>query len=236
MQTMTDSDGTSRPAGGSPRVVVADEYRIFATGLARLLGDACEVVTPPRRATSLLDEVRRQRPAIVIIGLSPDPAVGLEVLDDLRRCAPDTRVVVVTQRADGRLAAEAFRRGASAYVLQSSDAAELLDAIGAALAGRSYVSADVTGDAIHSLLSRVPDDGDCPLTTAQRDVVRRLAEGKSMKETAAALNITPRTVAFHKYRVMHKFSIKSSAELVRFAIRQGLISTVISFSISWISA
>ncbi len=236
MQTIESVDRMTRASGPTTRILVADEYRVFAPGLARLLGDACEIVTTSRGAASLRDDVRRERPAIVIVGLSVDPTGGLDVLDGLRRCAPETRLVVLTQWADGGLAAEAFRRGASAYVLQSSDAAELLDAISAALAGQSYISAHVTGDAIHSLLTGPRGAGGERLTAAQRDVVRQFAEGKSMKETAAALNIAPRTVAFHKYRVMQKFRIKSSAELVRFAIKQGLIHAMVSFSVSWISA
>ena len=123
---------------------------------------------------------------------------------------------------DPYLAGEALRLGASGYVLKSSAAHELLQAIREALRGRSYITPLIARDAVGSLLGPRADRPD--LTTRQREVLQLLAEGRSMKEVGAILDLTPRTVAFHKYRMMEQLRLKTSAELVQFAVKQGMVA------------
>jgi DNA-binding NarL/FixJ family response regulator len=123
---------------------------------------------------------------------------------------------------DPDLAGEALRLGASGYVLKSSAAQELKQAIHEALRGRSYITPLITRDVVGSLIQQRTSRNE--LTGRQREVLQLLAEGKSMKEVAAILDLTPRTVAFHKYRMMEQLRLKSSAELVRFAVQQGVVA------------
>jgi DNA-binding NarL/FixJ family response regulator len=206
-----------------PRLVVGDELRIFTEGLARLLGDDFEITSTSEGTHALLAALRRLRPDVAMNGLTYNAARGLGVVRDMHAASPHTGIVVVTQWLDPSIAAEAFRCGASAYVLQTCSPPELVDAVRAALGHKSYVTPVLTSASIQSLLTETRDKNrQAVLTARQRAVVKELADGKSMKEAAASLGMTTRTVAFHKYRVMRTLSIKSSAELVRFAIKSGI--------------
>jgi len=206
-----------------PRLLVGDELRIFTEGLARLLGDDFEITSTLEGAPTLLAALRRLRPDVVMNGLTYNAARGLALVRDMHAASPATGIVVVTQWPDPSIAAQAFRCGASAYVLQTCSPPELVDAVRAALGHKSYVTPLLTSVAIQSLLTETRDKHrEVVLTQRQRAVVKELADGKSMKEAAASLEMTTRTVAFHKYRVMRTLNIKSSAELVRFAIKSGI--------------
>jgi DNA-binding NarL/FixJ family response regulator len=124
---------------------------------------------------------------------------------------------------DADVAAEAFRAGASAYLLKRSAASELITAITEVMKGRSYVTPLVTEGLVGSFVNAAERKPAHELTPRQREVLQLLAEGHSMKQVAAVLNVTPRTVAFHKYRMMEQLNIKSSAELIQFAIRQHIV-------------
>ena len=124
---------------------------------------------------------------------------------------------------DTDLAADAFRAGASAYLLKHSATSELLTAIRQVIEGRSYVTPLITEGLVGSLMHRDESAGNHELTPRQREVLQLLAEGRSMKEVAALLNLTPRTVAFHKYRIMQQLKVKSSAELVQYAVRHHIV-------------
>jgi len=206
------------------RVIIADDHRLFAAGLDRLLSADYEVVAIVYDGVSLLDEVRRQRPDLVVQDLSMPPANGIDIIRDIHEIDPKIKIVVVTMWDDPDLAAEAFRCGASAYVLKNCAVSELQDAVHLAMEQKSYVTPLIARGMIESL-SKPPSAAqpEQQLTERQREVLRLLAEGKSMKEVAAALNLTVRTVAFHKYRMMHMLKIKSSAELVRFAVVQHIV-------------
>jgi DNA-binding NarL/FixJ family response regulator len=207
-----------------PRIVVGDELRIFTDGLVRVLGGEYEVIGAPDGVQPLMALVSRIRPELVIKGLSANTPHGLGILRELRLASRETRILIVTQWEDPSIAAEAFRCGASAYVLQRCAPSELLDAVRAALAHKWYVTPRLASDAIQSLLTPTPAGNHPPtLTPRQRAVVKQLADGKSMKEVADALEMTARTVAFHKYRIMRRLNIRSTAELVRFAVKTGIV-------------
>jgi DNA-binding NarL/FixJ family response regulator len=209
---------------GKPRVIIADDHRLFAAGLERLLAPDCDVIATAYDGQTLLDDVRRLHPDVVVQDLSMPPMNGMTVIRGIHDLDPRIRIVVVTMWEDPALAAESFRCGASAFLLKTCAVSELLEAVQFALQQKSYVTPLIASGMIESLThSTRVGDADPHLTARQREVLRLLAEGKSMKQAAAALNLTVRTVAFHKYRMMQMLNIKTSAELVRFAVVQHIV-------------
>ena len=148
---------------------------------------------------------------------------GLDAARQIKQFNQSIRLVFVTMNEDPDLAAEAFRAGGAAYLLKRSAGSELLTAIREAMKRRSYVTPLVTEGMLGSLMESGGETPSRQLTTRQREVLQLLAEGKSMKEVASILNVTPRTVAFHKYRMMEQLKIKTNAELIQYAIRQHVI-------------
>src|SRR4029079_8846682 len=172
----------------------------------------------------LLAAVQELHPDVVVLDLGMPLLNGLDAARQIKQTNKSVRLVFVTMNEDPDLAAEAFRVGVSAFLLKRSAGAELLTAIREAMKGRSYVTPLVTEGMWGSLMSASSSErGGHKLTTRQREVLQLLAEGKSMKEVASILNVTPRTVAFHKYRMMEELKIKSTAELIQYAIRHNLI-------------
>jgi DNA-binding NarL/FixJ family response regulator len=147
---------------------------------------------------------------------------GLDAGRLLKAQRPSVKLIYLTMNQDPDLAGEALRLGASGYVLKSSALQELKQAILEALRDRSYITPLITRDVVGSLIGPRPAHRE--LTTRQREVLQLLAEGRSMKEVGAILDLTPRTVAFHKYRMMEQLHLKTSAELVQFAVRQGIVA------------
>ena len=208
-----------------PRVIIADDHKLFAAGLESLLAPECDILTIAYDGLTLLKEVRRLRPDIVVQDISMPPANGIDLIREILQIDTRIRVIIVTMHAEPELAAEAFRRGASAFILKNCAVSELLSAVRSAMERRSYITPLIASGMIQSLASHSSGGGDADqhLTERQREVLRLLAEGKSMKEIAAILNCTARTVAFHKYRMMQALNIKSSAALVRFAVAQHIV-------------
>lgn len=207
-----------------PRVVVADEHQLFVSGIERLLAAECAIVGTATDNLTLLTEVRRLNPDVVVHSLAMGPMNGLDVIREITRLPSGIRVVIVTQHTSPDVAAEAFRHGASGYLLKSSAVSDLLVAVRSAMERRSYVTPLIASGTIEALSKTAgASEADSQLTDRQREVLRLLAGGQSMKQIAAVLNLTARTVAFHKYRMMHSLKIKSSAELVRFAVEQRIV-------------
>ena len=208
-----------------PRVVIADDHRLVVAGLERLLAGDCDVVGTANDGAALLEEVRRLHPDVVLQDIAMPPLNGIDLIREVRLIDPAVRIIVVTMWEDPDLAAQAFRAGASAYILKECAASELLDAVHCAAERKSYVTPLIAEGMIRSLAKGTGDEGEeYRLTARQREVLRLLAEGKSMKEVAAILKLTVRTVAFHKYRMMRLLHIKTNAELVRFAVLTSLRS------------
>jgi DNA-binding NarL/FixJ family response regulator len=147
---------------------------------------------------------------------------GLDAAEQLKALQPDVKVIFLTQYREPHYAAEAFRRQASGYLLKESAAAELITAIREAMQGRTYVSPLIAKGMLAGVLNPIPQNVRA-LSAREREVLQLLAEGKSMKEIAGILDISPRTVEFHKYRVMQVLGVKTNAELVQYAVRHGLI-------------
>jgi DNA-binding NarL/FixJ family response regulator len=226
--------GVSRRQGCSPpeavvsrtRVLLADDHTLITAALRKLLEGEFEVVGSVEDGRALLNAAIDLRADVVVLDIGLPLLNGLDAGQQLRERHPEIKIVYLTQNRDPNLAAEAFRRKASGYLLKNSAASELSLAIREAVRGRSYVSPLIAKGMMECMLNRGPGGEGLPgLTPRQREVLQLLAEGKSMKEVAAILNITTRTVEFHKYRVMELLSLKTNAELVQYAVRQGIVST-----------
>jgi DNA-binding NarL/FixJ family response regulator len=206
-------------------VLLADDHRLLREAFVKLLESECDVVGAVADGRALLEAAPKLRPDVVVVDIAMPMLNGLDAARQLKRVMPDVKVVFLTVSEDPDLAAEAFRAGGSAFLLKNSAASELRQAIADVVAGRSYVTPLATGNMVENLL-RPPGSAKNAreLSARQREVLQLLAEGRTMKEVAAILNITPRTVAQHKYDMMEELGIKSSAELVRYAIKMRIVT------------
>jgi len=208
-----------------PRVLLADDHLLLREAFTKLLEPSCDVVGAVADGRALLEAAQELRPDIVVLDIAMPLLNGLDAARQLKGLAPEVRLIFLTVSEDPDLAAEAFRAGASGYLLKNSAASELFKAIQEVCQGRSYITPLVTEGLVGSLI-REPGlpRGSGQLSTRQREVLQLLAEGSTMKEIARILTITPRTVAFHKYRMMEDLGIKTSAELVQFAIKHHIVT------------
>jgi DNA-binding NarL/FixJ family response regulator len=205
-----------------PRILMADDHLMLLEAFKALLEPDFEVVGTVTDGRALLEEFSRLHPDVVLLDVAMPLLNGLDAGRQLKAQRQSVKLIYLTMNPDPDLAGEALRLGASGYVLKSSAAQELKQAIQEALRGRSYITPLITRDVVGSLMQpRTPRN---QLTSRQREVLQLLAEGKSMKEVGAILDLTPRTVAFHKYRMMEQLRLKTSAELVKFAVRQGVVA------------
>ena len=207
-----------------PRVVIVDDHTLLTEALRRLIEPDCEVVGTYDDPRAFLRDVTRLRPDIALLDISMPTLNGLDAARELPRVHPSVRVIFLTMNEDADVAAEAFRAGASAYLLKRSVASELKAAVAEVMNQRYYITPLLTRDLVGSFVQ--PHEARRPiykLTPRQREVLQLLAEGNSMKQAAAILNVSPRTVAFHKYRMMEHLRVQSTAALMHFAAREGLI-------------
>jgi DNA-binding NarL/FixJ family response regulator len=205
-----------------PRILMADDHQMLLEAFKALLAPDFDVVGTVTDGRALLEEFVRLHPDVVVLDVAMPLLNGLDAGRQLKAQRRSVKLIYLTMNPDPDLAGEALRLGASGYVLKSSAAQELTQAIHEALRGRSYITPLITRDVVGSLIHQRASRPD--LTVRQREVLQLLAEGKSMKEVAAILDLTPRTVAFHKYRMMEQLRLKTSAELVKFAVQQGVVA------------
>ena len=205
-----------------PKVLLADDHAVIAEGLARLIGDVADLVGQVNDGVRLVEEVRRLRPDIVVADITMPGMSGIDAMRQLKAEGSEARFIFLTIHTEARLAAEAMRSGASAYLLKQAAGNELFDAIRAVMSGRTYLTPLITGDVLRNLTSPT-DAAERELTPRQREVLRLLAQGKRMKEIAAELNISVRTVENHKAHLLQVLSLGSTADLVRFAIKQHIV-------------
>ena len=208
-----------------PRVLLADDHTLLLDAFAKLLEPECDVVGTVADGRALLAAAEELKPDVVVLDIAMPLLNGLDAGRQLKKALPDVKLIFLTMNQDPAIAAEAFRAGASGYLLKTSAGSELVKAIEEAMSGRSYVTPLITQDLVEVLmLGPKQRKGAADLTSRQREVLQLLAEGRSMKEAAQILKVTARTIAFHKYRMMDRFRLKSNAELIQFAIRQGVVS------------
>ena len=206
-----------------PRVLLADDHALLLGAFEKLLSADCDIVGQVSDGRALVDAAEELRPDVIVLDISMPLMNGLEAARHIKQKARGAKLVFLTMNEDSDLAAEAFRVGASGYLLKRSAASELMTAIREVLAGRSYVTPLITEGLVGSLLHGADHAPGRELTPRQREVLQLLAEGRSMKEVASLLNLTPRTVAFHKYRIMAQLKVKSTAELVQYAVKNHIV-------------
>jgi DNA-binding NarL/FixJ family response regulator len=207
-----------------PRILLADDHTLMAEALKHLLQADFDVVGTVGDGRALLEAAAQLHPDLVVVDIAMPLLNGLDAGEQLKALHPHIKVIYLTQNREPRIAAEALRRKASGYLLKDSAASELTAAIREALQGRCYVSPSIAAAMADADLSPGTQDARLrDLSPREREVLQLLAEGKSMKEVAAILDISPRTVEFHKYRTMELLGLKTGAELVQYAIRHGLI-------------
>jgi DNA-binding NarL/FixJ family response regulator len=207
------------------RLVIADDHTLVAEAFRRLLEPEFDVVAVVNNGRALLEVGAELKPDVAVVDIAMPRLNGLDASEELKRLVPFTKIVILTMSLDAQLAAEAFRRGASAYVVKNAAVEELLTAIREVLKGQSFLSPLITEDTVHVLLRNGNrSDSDKRITARQREVLQLVAEGMSMKEIANALNVKPGTVAFHKYRAMESLGLKTNSDLLRYAIAHHMIS------------
>jgi DNA-binding NarL/FixJ family response regulator len=211
--------------GIKPSILLADDHVLIAQALQHLLAGEFDVIGIVSDGRALLKAAGALKPDVVVVDIGMPLLNGLDAGEQLKGLHPDIKVIYLTQNREPRFAVEAFRRKASGYLLKDSAASELTTAIRAALEGGSYVSPVIATGMLEHTSSAPPGDSSLrELSGREREVLQLLAEGKSMKEVAALLDISPRTVEFHKYRIMEQLGVKTNAELVQYAIKRGLIA------------
>ena len=204
-----------------PTVLIADDHTIVAEGLVKLLSRRFDVVATVADGTALVEAAERLRPDIIVADLEMPSLTGLEALEQLKQRGVASKFVILTMHREASVAARAMRAGASAFLLKHSAGTELTDAIDEVLSGRTYLTPAVTKDLL-AALDEVGGGGDIALTRRQRDVLRLIIEGRRMKEIAAILDLSARTVETHKYEMMRVLGVQSTAELVALAVKKGL--------------
>ncbi len=210
-----------------PRVLLADDHTILVEACRKLLEPHFEIVGILSDGREVIDRAPALRPDVIVLDIGMPLLNGLDAGKQLKRLVPGVKLIYLTMHGDAELAAEAMRMGASGYLLKTSAGSELVKAIQDALKGRSYVTPAVAR-VMEELFIREPEprQSSKELTPRQRQVLQLLAEGRSMKEAAYILKVSSRTIAFHKYRMMEQHGLKSTAELVQFAMKQHLVSSM----------
>ena len=202
--------------------MLADDHALLLDALTKLLADDWNVVGQVSDGRSLLAAVQELRPDLIVLDLAMPPVNGLHLGRQIKKFMPHIKLVFLTMNEDPDVAAEALRSGASAYVLKRSAASELSTAIREVVNGRTYITPLVTGDVMKALLTEQGRTAHT-LTPRQLDVLPLIARGHSMKMIAAELGVSPRTVAFHKYQMMAQLEMKSTAELIQYAVKHNIV-------------
>jgi DNA-binding NarL/FixJ family response regulator len=209
-----------------PRVLLADDHRMVAEGVKRLLEEEFELMTVVEDGRQLVETARRLRPDVIVADITMPHLNGIDALVQLKRDNPEVRVVFLTMHKDAAYARRALEAGARGYVLKHSAQAELFLAVRAALEGKTFISPTLAGEVFHDLKVSPahPSDPVALLSPRQREILQLFAEGCSTKEIASKLDISPRTVEYHKYQMMDSLKLQGSAELVHFAIKNGIVA------------
>ena len=209
-----------------PRVLLADDHKIVLEGLRKLLESEFELLETVEDGRALVASAIEHSPDVIVADISMPLLNGIEAVKQVKKAGVTAKFLFLTMHADVTYAIRAFEAGASGYVLKHSAPAELITAIREVLQGRTYVTPKIAGEVIqayrkgdHRKKSTVAQ-----LTHRQREVLQLLAEGHSAKQSASVLGISPRTVEFHKYRIMNVLGLRTTPELTQFAIKHGILS------------
>lgn len=208
-----------------PRVLLADDHRMMAEGLRRLLDPEFELVGIVEDGLALVEATKKLRPDIIIADITMPLLNGLDAVALVRKEYPRVKFVILTMHREVAYARRALDAGASAFLLKHSAPEELVTALRAALAGKTYLTPTLAGEILREM-KRDPGaarDPITPLTPRQREILQLFAEGRSAKEIAGLLSISARTVEFHKYKLMETLSLHNNSDLTHFAIKHGIV-------------
>jgi DNA-binding NarL/FixJ family response regulator len=209
-----------------PRVLIADDHRIFAEGLKRLLKEDFDIVEVVADGRQLIAAAEKLRPDAIVADISMPMLNGIDAVQQIKKVQSAIKVVFLTMHPDVAYAVRAFKEGASGYVLKNAAPDELITAIREALKGKTYVTPMIAGKLLRAYESgsqtQIEVDEAHNLSSRQREVLQLLAEGHSLKEIASILDISAKTVEYHKYRMMENLGAKTTADLIRFAVKNGL--------------
>jgi DNA-binding NarL/FixJ family response regulator len=206
-----------------PRILVADDHALVIEGFRRILQEHYALVGTAGDGHALLAAAKTVQPDIVILDISMPLLNGIETAEQLKKICPTAKVIIVTMHAGADYVRAAFEAGASAYVLKGSAVDELDQAIRAVLGGHSYITPLITKEMVDVYLSTTSEKPR-GLTPRQREVLQFLAEGRTAKEIANFLNITPRTVEFHKGQILEHLQLKTTADLIKYALTHGIVN------------
>ena len=209
-----------------PRVLLADDHAMVVAGLRSLIEPEFELVGTATNGRELVEASRTLRPDVVIADISMPLLNGMDATRRIKKENPEVKVVILTMHGDVDFATEAFRAGASGYLLKHSAAEELSTAIREALQGRVYITPLIAKGVLSSLLEHPASASDksAELTPRQREVLQLVAEGRTIKEMATILDVSPRTVEFHKTNLSKILGVTTTAELTQYAVKRGLVS------------
>jgi DNA-binding NarL/FixJ family response regulator len=208
-----------------PRVLLADDHRLVSEGLKHLLADDFDLVGIVEDGRALLAEAKKLKPDVIVADITMPHLNGIDAMTQLRKDNAGIRVVFLTMHQDPAYARRALEAGAAGFVVKHSAPAELVMAIQAAMKGQTFVTPALAGELLRQPTggSRAVDEP-AKLTPRQREILRLLAAGRSAKKVAAILDISPRTVEFHKYQIMEAHGLHGNAELIHFAIKHGIVT------------
>ena len=206
------------------KVLLADDHAMVVEGLAALMKEHFDLVGTVGDGNALLEAARKLRPDVIIADVAMPVMSGLEALRRLKAAKNAAKIIMLTMHPDAELATEAFRAGASGYVLKVAAGDELITAIQEVMQGKTYLTPLITKGVLSTLMESEPK-ATAKLSSRQREVLRLIAEGRRMKEIAAILDLSTRTVETHKYEMMRSLSVASTAELIRYAIQIGLVKS-----------
>ena len=208
------------------RVLIADDHKIFAEGLKRLLSEDFDIVEIVADGRQLVAAAEKLRPDVIVVDISMPMLNGIDAVQQIKKVQPAIKAVFLTMHPDVAYAVRAFKEGASGYVLKNAAPDELITAIREGLKGKTYVTPMIAGKLLRAYESGSPTqieiDAARNLSSRMREVLQLLAEGHSIKEIASILNISAKTVEYHKYRMMEELGAKTTADLIRFAVKNGL--------------
>jgi len=212
-------------AGHRPRVLLADDHLLVAEALKSLLEPEFDLVGVVEDGRELVEAAATLRPDVIVADITMPHLNGIDAMVRLRQGGDRTPVVFLTMHRDATFARRALDAGASGFVLKHSASVELIAAMRAALQGKTYLTPQLAAEVLEAMKEgpEQTDDPTASLTPRQREVLQLLAEGRSAKEIASSLNISARTVEFHKYQMMETLDLHTNAELIHFAIKHGLV-------------
>jgi len=205
------------------RLLLADDHKLLADAIKTVLEPEFQVLDIVTDGRALMKAAVALKPDIIVADISMPHLNGLDATEQIKHKLPSVKVIFLTMNSSAEVAAEAFRRGASAFVLKQSAAEELVTAVRRVVRGESYLSPLIARETVTFLLNQGQgQSAEKQITKRQNEILQLLAEGMSMKEVAAELDLKPGTVAFHKYRMMESLGIKTNAELLEYALKRRL--------------